>query len=202
MPPATSRSRPCRVLAALGAALAFGACDSGRGTPLPEYPGSETSTPGVVVGTVAAGDQPYVDALAANFVDGGRLVARLDETDAACVAERWIAVLDPAALRAADVAPDSMTSVTLDRLRSVVSLDAARAEALTASYDACGVDHTGAFLDSLLLTSQITDLQRVCLLERIPPGLVGEITVSALVDPEIGAALAAEYQRALDACPA
>lgn len=184
------------------ALLVLGACDSGRGTPLLEYPGSATSTPAFEVGTVAAADQPYVDALATNFVDGGRLVARLDEAAAACVAERWIAVLDPAALRAASIAPESMTNVTLDRLRSVAGVDRPRAEALTSAYEACGVDHTGAFLDSLLLTSQITNQQRVCLLERIPPGLVGEITVSVLVDPEVDAALSTRYQQALDACPA
>lgn len=155
-----------------------------------------------VVGTVAAADRPYVDALAANFVDGGRLVARLDETAAACVAERWIAVLDPARLRAGGLAPEAMTNVTLDRLQGVADLDRPRAEALTGAYAECGVDHTGAFLDSLLLTSQITDLERVCLLDAIPPGLVGAITVSVLVDPELDPALATQYQQALDRCSA
>lgn len=193
--------RPRPVLAAVIVLTALVGCDAGRDAPLRPYPGAATDGSVFVPGSVAAADRPYVDALAANFVDGGRLVARLDEPDATCVAERWIATLDPAALGAAGLSAEAMTNVTLARLRAAVTLDRPRAEALVAAYETCGVDHTGAFLDSLLLTSQITLGQRVCLLESLPAGLVGEITVSALVDATVQADLTAQYQQALDACP-
>jgi hypothetical protein len=139
--------------------------------------------------------------VAQNFEDGGRLVARLAASAARCVAERWVAIVDPAILRAAGLAPEAMVDVTLERLAEVTTLDRPRAEALAGSFTVCGVDHTAAFLDSLLLTSQITPTQRVCLAEAIPAGLIGAITVSVLVDAALDPALSTQYQKALDACP-
>lgn len=176
-------------------------CDAGRDDALRPIPGQASATSAFVPGTVAAADQPYVDALAGNFVDGGRLVARLDEDAARCVAEQWIAIVNPTALAAAGIEPAAMADITLERLQGAVSIDAARAAALTASYGACGADQTAAFLDSLLLTSQITPEQRMCLAQEIPDGLVGAITVSVLTEPAVDADLAAQYQGALDRCP-
>ncbi|MFV0308572.1 MAG: hypothetical protein ACK5OX_12605 [Desertimonas sp.] len=187
--------------AVLGMVVALGGCDAGRDGGLRPLPGQASATSVFVPGTVGAADLPYVEALASNFVDGGRLVARLDAEPARCVADRWIAILNPTALAAAGIESTAMGSITLDRLRAAVSIDATRAVALTASYDACGADHTAAFLDSLLLTSQITPTQRVCLGEEIPAGLVGEITVSVLTEVDVDADLTARYQQALDRCP-
>ena len=177
------------------------ACSSGRGTGPGAFPAVTAGTDVFVPGSVAAADVGYVDGVAQNFEDGGRLVARLAASAARCVAERWVAIVDPAILRAAGLAPEAMVDVTLDRLAEVTTLDRPRAEALAGSFTVCGVDHTAAFLDSLLLTSQITPTQRVCLAEAIPAGLIGAITVSVLVDAALDPALSTQYQKALDACP-
>ena len=185
------------------ATLALGACAAERDDAPAALPG-DTVAPDQVeasVGTVAPGYQPYVDALATNFTDGGRLVARLDPEPAACVAARWIAVLDPAALQAAGLEAAAMVDVTLERLAEAGPIDAPKARSLTSSFAACGADHTAAFLDSLLLTSQITPEQRVCLAEQLPAGLIGAITVSVLTQDRLDDDLAAQYARALDACP-
>ena len=63
-----------------------------------------------------------------------------------------------------------------------------------------GATHHQAFLDSLLLTSEITPDQRVCLAAELPDGLLSSITVSVLTQEELDDALASEYARALDAC--
>jgi hypothetical protein len=150
---------------------------------------------------VPPGYRPYVDGLANNFIDGGQLVVRLDERTATCVAERWMGLLDPAALQAAGLEAEELRHVTFDELSSAVPIRRDVAEALTASFAACGTDYTVAFLDSLLLTSQITPSQRACLEEALPDGLIGAITVSVLTDEQLDDELAAQYEQALDACP-
>lgn len=182
--------------------VAAAACTSSREEGLPELPGAPVGSDVFVVGTVAPGDQSYVDQLTANFVAGGRLVARLDEDEARCVASRWVAIVDPAALAAGGISADMMVNLTLDRLRGLGTIDRRRATAMTESFAACDADHTAAFLDSLLLTSQITSEQRVCLATSLPPGLIAAVTVSALVDPQMDASLTTQYREALDRCPA
>lgn len=198
----------CGVLASGGirrsllvAALALAACSSDRGDGPSAFPGATPPPTVLEPGTVPPGYQPYVDGLAANFVDGGRLVARLDERQAACVAERWIGLLDPAALQAAGLQPERMRDATLADLTSAVPVERDVAEAMTASFRACGADHTEAFLDSLLLTSEITPSQRVCLEAALPDGLISAITVSVLTEEQLDDELAGQYERALDACP-
>lgn len=191
-----------RLLAAFIALATPAACDADRGDVPAAFPGATVAPPGVVPGTVAAGYQPYVAALAQNFVDGARLVARLDQPTAACVAERWVAILDPAALQSAGLEPGQMTDTTLDDLAEAVVVDEDMAVAMTGSFGACEADHTAAFLDSLLLTSQITPSQRVCLGAALPEGLMSAITVSVLTDERLADDLAGQYERALDACPA
>lgn len=178
------------------------ACSSGRGSGPGAFPAVTGGTDVFAPGTVAAADIGYVDGVAQNFENGGRLVARLATSSARCVAERWVAILDPAVLRAAGVEPEAMVDVTLERLAEVTALDRPRAEALAGSFTVCGVDHTAAFLESLLLTSQITPAQRVCLASAIPAGLIDAITVSVLVDDALDPALSAQYGQALDTCPA
>jgi hypothetical protein len=195
------RRRPVRRALVLGVTLAAG-CSADRGDAPGAFPGASAPPAGLVPGTVAPGYEPYVEGLTENFVDGGRLVARLDEGAAACVAERWVALLDPAALQAAGIESSRMRDATLDDLADAVTVDEEHATALTASFAACEADHTAAFLDSLLLTSQITPGQRVCLGGALPPGLISAITVGVLTQDQLDADLAAQYEAALDACPA
>jgi hypothetical protein len=201
------RARPRRPLAALGsvavATVGVVGCSAEREAGPGGLPG-DSLAPGeatLEIGTVAPGDQPFVDGLATNFTDGGRLVARLDAEPAACVAQRWVAVLGAAGLQAAGIEAAAMVDVTLERLAEAVAIDEPMARALVASYAACGADQTDAFLDSLLLTSQITPDQRVCLATELPDGLIGAITVSVLTQDRLDDSLAAQYAAALDACP-
>ncbi len=191
---------PAVTVAAL--VLVGAGCSAERAGGPTALPG-DTLAPGeaeLEVGTVASADQPYVEALATNFTDGGRLVARLDAEPAECVAARWLAVLDPAALQADGLEAAAMVDVTLERLAEAVPIDEPMARALTSSFGTCGADHTAAFLDSLLLTGQITPDQRVCLAAELPDGLLAAITVSVLTQDRLDASLAAQYARALDAC--
>lgn len=202
------RARPRRPFAALGSLAAVATvgmvgCSADREAGPGGLPGGSLA-PGEAaldVGTVAPGYQPFVDGLATNFTDGGRLVARLDAEPAACLAQRWVAILGPADLQAAGIEAAAMVDVTLERLAEAVTIDEPMANALVASYAACGADQTDAFLDSLLLTSQITPDQRVCLAAELPDGLIGAITVSVLTQDRLDDTMAAQYATALDACP-
>lgn len=178
-----------------------GACTGERTDAPTGLPGLTENTAPLEPGTLAPGDQSYVDALARNFEEGGRLVAQVDEPQSACLAERWVGLIGTAALTAASIPAERLADITLAELRAV-GLSRRQAQALVASFGACEVDHTVAFLDSLLLTSQITPPQRVCLEQQLPDDLIDQVTVAALVDDQVDPDLTAGYQRALDACPA
>lgn len=179
-------------------------CAASRDAPVSGFPGRSTVVdPDVFVpGTLDPSATPYVDGLAANFVEGVRLATRLDELDAACVAARWVAVFDAETLEQGGVPADAMATATLDRLTEVVPLDEPRANALIASFAACEVDYEMAFLDSLQIIGQIGPPQRVCLAEAIPDGLLESITVSIVTEEQLDPALGDQYSAALDTCPA
>ena len=95
-----------------------------------------------------------------------------------------------------------MATVTIDRLTAAVPLDRPRADALVASFAACGADYERAFLESQQVVGQIDPPQQVCLADAMGDGLIEAIVVSVLVDDELDPALSAEYAAALDACTA
>ncbi|MBA3606821.1 MAG: hypothetical protein M3487_12445 [Actinomycetota bacterium] len=177
-------------------------CSADRDGTAEGFPGVTTAPdPNVFLpGTLDAGAQPFVDALATNFVEGGRLAARLDPEPAACVAERWIAVLEPGRLEAGGLASGSLGDVTLDRLRQAIDIDAPRAAVLIDAFAACDGDYETAFLESLLVVGQITLGEQVCIANVLPDGALESITRSVLAGEEPDEDAAARYGAALDQC--
>lgn len=178
------------------------ACTADRDGTSQGFPGV-TSAPdpnAFVPASLDAGAQPFVDGLATNFVEGGRLAVRLDEEPAACVAERWIAVLEPARLESAGLAAAAIADVTIDRLRQAVDIDPPRAAVMMDAFPACDADFESAFLDSLLLVGEITLRQQVCLANALPDEVLGAITERVLSGDEPEEATAAQFGSALDQC--
>lgn len=203
MPYSLRRSVQFAVVVA-GAVFGAVGCTSTRDAPVSGFPGGSdvVDRDSFVPGTLDPSAVPYVDGLAANFVEGARLSARLDEVDAACVATRWVAVFEPVALNQGGVPAEAMASSTLDRLVEAVPLDEPRVAALIEAFSACDVDYETAFLDSLLVVGQIGPSQRVCLADAMADGLLESITASVLNDDQLDSALGDQYAAALDACPA
>lgn len=189
------------LLVLLGAATG---CETSRDDTMRGFPGAAAADGPEVFepGTVPAAATPYVDALAANFVDGARLAARVDDTAAPCVAQRWVATLDPVALGGAGVAPEDLRDITLEEIRAAVpaSLDEPRARALVAAFDACGVRYDGAVLDSLQVTGQVDPVERSCIAAALPDDLLASITLSILIQPQLDPALSREYGAAVGPC--
>jgi len=178
------------------------ACTADRDATSQGLPGVTTAADpdAFVPGTLDATAQPYVDGLATNFVEGGRLSARLDPDPAACVAERWIAILEPARLEAGGLAGAAMADVTLDRLRQAVDIDAPRAAAMLDAFPACEVVYETAFLDSLVVVGQITLGQQVCLADALPDEVLVAITRDVLSGEDPDATAATQFGTALDQC--
>ena len=144
--------------------------------------------------------RPYLDGLATNFVEGGRLAVRLDPEPAGCVAERWVAVLEPARLEAGGLTGQAMADVTLDLLRQAVDIDAPRAAAMIDGFADCDASYEEAFLESLLVVDQVSLRQQVCLANALPDDVVASITESLLAGEQPDDAAAAQYGDALDQC--
>jgi len=197
---------PLRPAAALGvvvlASITAG-CSADRDGGSQGIPGVTTAPDpnAFVPGTLdEATARPYLDGLVTNFVEGGRLAVRLDTEPAECVAERWVAVLEPARLEAGGVTGPAMADITLDLLRQAVDIDAPRAASMIDGFADCDASYEEAFLESLLVVDQVSLRQQVCLANALPDDVVASITEALLAGEEAAAAAAAQYGEALDLC--
>ncbi len=150
--------------------------------------------------------QPYVEALSTALARDGAGGVELDSAQAACVAPRWVDVLDPRRLDDAGVDPVDLDGEggLAERVEGVELTDADVDRLLDAVGD-CDIDLHGAFLDGLTAGATPSDDDRACLDDAVSPDLARRAVALGVTDGQEAAdgdpQLMTELFEALSACP-
>lgn len=155
---------------------------------------------------VTVAGQPYVDAMTTSLTDHGAGDVGLSASEAACIAPKWVNILDPDQLDEAGVEPAQLeTDQGLDEKAAKVALSDGEVSKLVDAFGECEVDLTVAFVRSLTAGATLGAADEACLVDAVPDDLarrmVGvEITKGAdALDDDSG--LMAELFEALSTCP-
>lgn len=155
---------------------------------------------------VSVEGQPYVDALAGNLRDHGAGDVQLTASEAACVAPKWVNVLQPerldqAGIEPADLEPDD----GLDEKAGKVALRDAEIGELVDALGQCDLDLQTAFIATLTEGARLSLEDQDCLDDAISDDLARKVVGLQVTEgteaTDGDAALQAEVFQALSACP-
>ena len=157
-------------------------------------------------GTVSVEGKPYVRAFTSSLVDHGIGEVRLNPTQAACVAAKWVNIFQPERLDAAGVkASELRRAGGLDDKVAQVALSDAEITKLVEAFGDCEVDLRDAYITSITKGVTISEEDRTCLSEAFSSELIDEMMALEITkgvqavddDPK----MAGDVFAALSSCP-
>lgn len=154
--------------------------------------------------TVAPG--PYIGALTTSLARYGAGSIDLTLTEAACVAPKWVDVLQADRLQRAGVVPRRLEADRgLDQKAGKVALGSTEVSRLVDAVGECDVDLQAAFIASLTQKALLSVENQACLADSISEKLARRVVGIEITEgtdgPDADPALRAEFFAALSACP-
>lgn len=150
--------------------------------------------------------RPYVVALGAGLREHGAGDVALSASEAACVAPKWIDVLEPARLDQAGIEPAELTPAGgLDEKAERVALRDAEIAELVDALGQCDLDVQTAFIGTLTEGARLSPADRACLDDAVSEDLTRKVLGVQITEGTEAAAgdeaLMGELFEALSACP-
>ena len=146
--------------------------------------GATTTRPAIDPDSIEGGEQAYVDALVAAYLNDPTSSPLEDEEQASCLARSWVGILGIDRLTGAGLAPDQITSG--DQLLADVEPTREEAEAMVRGMADCTIDVREVIIRSLDAVIDLSSQQEQCLGTAITEA----VAVDAYVSQVLGEATA------------
>lgn len=130
-------------------------------------------------GDVSDEEQPYVDAIAAQFQTDDESELQLTGEQADCVAPRWVDTIGLDTFEEQAITPEDINDSSEDEL-STLGLDESQGNELYDAFEACDVDVPALLIDSLAADSELDADTVTCIEDNLDADLVRRLMVAVV----------------------
>jgi hypothetical protein len=130
---------------------------------------------------VSEDGQAYVDAMIESFDNSDPDELQIDREQAQCLAPRWVEAIGADRLAEAGIEPEDFASEG-DVDLSTVGLTEDDGNAMYDAFEACDIDITSVFVESLGADQELSEEDTACIGDALPDDLLRRIMVTSFVE--------------------